>query len=102
VAEHADVWNSPAWTPAEFYELSRRLDEACAETGRDPASIERSKQLLVRRDAAADVRGQLLELIEAGCAHFVLAPLPPWTPGTAEWLAEEVVEPVLAEVPGVR
>lgn len=102
VARHADVWNCPAWTAEEFRGMNRRLDEVCAEAGRDPREIERSKQLLVPRDGAAEARDQLLELAEAGCTHFVLAPLPPWTPGTATWLAEEVVQPVLAELPRGR
>jgi alkanesulfonate monooxygenase SsuD/methylene tetrahydromethanopterin reductase-like flavin-dependent oxidoreductase (luciferase family) len=97
VAEHADLWNCPARTAEELHEKSRVLDEACAAFGRDPGEIERSKQVLVARDDTAGARRQLLDAIEAGCTHLVLAPLPPWAPGTATWLAEEIAEPVRAE-----
>jgi hypothetical protein len=43
------------------------------------------------------VRDQLVELIEAGVSHIVLAALPPIPP--VRWLAEEIVEPVLAQLP---
>jgi alkanesulfonate monooxygenase SsuD/methylene tetrahydromethanopterin reductase-like flavin-dependent oxidoreductase (luciferase family) len=44
----------------------------------------------------AEVRDQLVELIDAGVSHVVLAALPPIPP--IRWLAEEIVEPVLAQV----
>ena len=44
-ARHADVWNaSGASRPEDLTELSRRLDQACAQIGRDPATIRRSVQ----------------------------------------------------------
>ena len=51
-------------------------------------------------DDAPAARRQLLEAIEAGCTHLVLAPLRPWPPSPAAWLAEQVIEPVLAETTG--
>jgi len=45
VARYADVWNgSNASTPGAAAELSQKLDEACAQIGRDPAQIRRSAQ----------------------------------------------------------
>jgi alkanesulfonate monooxygenase SsuD/methylene tetrahydromethanopterin reductase-like flavin-dependent oxidoreductase (luciferase family) len=45
VARHADEWNM--WSsPAEFAERSQVLDAACADLGRDPATIARSTQAL--------------------------------------------------------
>jgi F420-dependent oxidoreductase-like protein len=45
VARYADVWNvSNASTPGAAAELSQKLDEACAQVGRDPAQIRRSAQ----------------------------------------------------------
>ena len=45
VARFADVWNgSNASTPGAAAELSQKLDEACAQIGRDPAQIRRSAQ----------------------------------------------------------
>jgi hypothetical protein len=42
------------------------------------------------------VRDHLVELIDAGVSHIVLAALPPIPP--VSWLAEEIVAPVLARV----
>jgi alkanesulfonate monooxygenase SsuD/methylene tetrahydromethanopterin reductase-like flavin-dependent oxidoreductase (luciferase family) len=42
VARHADEWNVPSDGD------SANLDEACAETGRDPAEIRRSVQLFIQ------------------------------------------------------
>jgi alkanesulfonate monooxygenase SsuD/methylene tetrahydromethanopterin reductase-like flavin-dependent oxidoreductase (luciferase family) len=95
VAEHADIWNCPSWNgSAELRHKSPILDEHCAAIGRDPAEIIRSVQVLVRDPAPA--RDLLLDLIDAGARHLVLAPVPP-LPAPA-WLAEHVVEPVLAQL----
>ena len=99
VAEHADIWNAPVRTIEEFRHKSRVLDEHCATVGRDPSEIVRSKQLLVNAvDPSAPEATQraLLDLIDAGARHLVLAPFPPLPP--AGWLAEEIVEPVLERV----
>lgn len=97
VAEHADIWNCPLWGGAE--ELRRKsaiLDEHCAAIGRDPAEITRSVQLLMRDPDPAPTRDALLELIDAGARHLVLAPVPPLP--SARRLADEIVEPVLAQL----
>jgi alkanesulfonate monooxygenase SsuD/methylene tetrahydromethanopterin reductase-like flavin-dependent oxidoreductase (luciferase family) len=96
VAEHADIWNCAGRGVAEFRRKSAVLDEHCAAIGRDPAQIIRSMQVLVRMDDRGAARAQLLELISAGAAHLVLAPVPPWPDRPAAWLAEEIVAPVLA------
>jgi alkanesulfonate monooxygenase SsuD/methylene tetrahydromethanopterin reductase-like flavin-dependent oxidoreductase (luciferase family) len=110
-AEHADIWNCPTrGDAAEFRRKSAVLDEHCAAIGRDPAEITRSVQLIIRppeRPAGAaggaglppvsdptTARNLLLEFIEAGATHLVLAPVPPY-PGL-RWLAEEIIEPVRA------
>jgi alkanesulfonate monooxygenase SsuD/methylene tetrahydromethanopterin reductase-like flavin-dependent oxidoreductase (luciferase family) len=103
VAEHADMWNFPAWTAEEFRRKNQVLDDHCAAIGRDPKEIVRSMQVIVRcADPAAPeaTRDMLLELIDAGVTHLVLAAVPP--PGQdqfrpAQWLAEEIIEPVLAQ-----
>jgi len=102
VAEHADIWNCPSRTADEFRHKSRVLDEHCAAVGRDPAEIVRSVQLLIEMadpSAPAAARERLLELIDAGARHLVLAPIPPWPPNPAHRLADEIVEPVLAQLP---
>jgi alkanesulfonate monooxygenase SsuD/methylene tetrahydromethanopterin reductase-like flavin-dependent oxidoreductase (luciferase family) len=112
VAEHADIWNCPvSGDLAEFRRLSADLDEQCAAIGRDPATIVRSVQLLVRAPGVATSDGQpslpalddpararerILELVDAGVRHVVLAPVAPSIDRPARWLANEVVEPVRA------
>jgi alkanesulfonate monooxygenase SsuD/methylene tetrahydromethanopterin reductase-like flavin-dependent oxidoreductase (luciferase family) len=99
-AEHASIWNCPIPTAAGFRERDRVLREHCAAIGRDPGEIVRSMQTVVRCDepgAAAAARGWLLEVIEAGVTHLVLAPVLAGRP--VRWLTDEVIEPVLAQVP---
>jgi alkanesulfonate monooxygenase SsuD/methylene tetrahydromethanopterin reductase-like flavin-dependent oxidoreductase (luciferase family) len=98
VAEHADIWNCPARTAEEFRHKSRVLDEHCAAAGRDPAGITRSMQVLVRPGDLAASQALLLELIDAGATHLVLAPVPPWPDRPAQWLADEVAAPVAAQL----
>ncbi len=111
VAEHADIWNCPTrGDAAEFRRLSAMLDEHCAAIGRDPAAIARSIQVIVAtgaaestsqpglpgiRDAAA-TRDLLFEFIDAGVRHIVLAPVVRDIDRPVQWLADEIVEPVLA------
>ena len=97
VAEHADIWNCPARTAEEYSHKNRVLLDHCAAVGRDSREITRSVQILVRGDDPAAARGLLLELIDAGVTHLVLGPIPPWPGSPARWLAEEIIEPVLAE-----
>jgi alkanesulfonate monooxygenase SsuD/methylene tetrahydromethanopterin reductase-like flavin-dependent oxidoreductase (luciferase family) len=112
VAEHADIWNCPTrGDVAEFRRKSAVLDDHCAAVGRNPSDIRRSVQILVGAgqptpavttsgqnlppvlDPAA-TRSVLIDFIEAGASHIVLAPI-----GVPlRWLADEVVEPVLAAV----
>jgi hypothetical protein len=57
-------------------------------------------QTVVRCDepgAAAAARAWLLEVIEAGVTRLVLAPVLAGRP--VRWLVDEVIEPVLAQVP---
>ena len=113
VAEHADIWNCPTrGSVEEFRRKSAVLDEHCAAIGRDPAEIVRSVQVLVTREeqppapagsalpsyfGPAAARDHLVALIDAGARHLVLASV-----GTAsvQWLADEVVGPVLASAGG--
>jgi alkanesulfonate monooxygenase SsuD/methylene tetrahydromethanopterin reductase-like flavin-dependent oxidoreductase (luciferase family) len=113
VARHADIWNCPTRGDVEeFRHKSGVLDEHCAAIGRDPRQIVRSVQILVSAAAQspaasstssslprfmgpAAVHDLLIELIDAGAEHFVLAPVPPYP--SVRWLADEIVEPVLAD-----
>ena len=56
-------------------------------------------QTIVRCDdpgAPAATRARLLEMIDAGVTHLVLAAVLSGRP--VRWLADEIIEPVLAEV----
>ncbi len=103
VAEHADIWNCPTRGDVEeFRRKSGVLDEHCAAIGRDPSEIRRSVQVLVGAGQQAQnlprivdlaaTRDLLLDFIDAGANHLVLAPI-----GVPlRRLVDEVVEPVLA------
>ncbi len=98
VAEHADIWTYPGPPGAGFRQRDQVLREHCAAIGRDPAEITRSMQLIVRcdePDAVPAARGQLLDRIEAGVTHLVIAALLGSRP--VRWVADEIVFPVLAE-----
>lgn len=98
VAEHADIWNYSG-APQEFRKRDQVLNEHCAAIGRDPNEIVRSMQTIVRCDdpgAPAATRALLLEMIDAGVTHLVLAAILSGRP--VQWLADEIIEPVIAEV----
>jgi alkanesulfonate monooxygenase SsuD/methylene tetrahydromethanopterin reductase-like flavin-dependent oxidoreductase (luciferase family) len=97
VAEHADLWNYPGGPGAEFRRRDEALAERCAAVGRDPAEITRSMQIIVRcdePDVRSTTRAALLEMIDAGVTHIVLAAVLGSRP--VQWLADEIVEPVRA------
>ena len=97
VAEHADIWNYPGPPSPEFRQRSQVLDKHCAAIGRDPADITRSMQTIVRCDdpaAPAATRALLLEMIDAGVTHIVLAAI--LGGRSLRWVADEIVEPVIA------
>jgi alkanesulfonate monooxygenase SsuD/methylene tetrahydromethanopterin reductase-like flavin-dependent oxidoreductase (luciferase family) len=98
VAEHADIGNYPGPPSAEFRQRDQVLSEHCAAIGRDSSKIARSMQTIVRCDdpaAPAAARALLLEMIEAGVTHIVLAAILGGRP--VRWLADEIIEPVLAQ-----
>ena len=64
---------------------------------RDPREITRSAQIFLSRDDPAATRAMATELIDAGVRHLVLAPRERPYRG-AQWVADEVIAPVLAEL----
>ena len=97
VAEHADIWNYPGPPSPQFRERSQVLDEHCAAIGRDSSEIARSMQTIVRCEdprAPAATRALLLEMIDAGVTHIVIAAILGGRP--LQWVADEIIEPVLA------
>ncbi len=101
VARYADIWNFGGGSVEDFIHKSQVLDEHCAAIGRDPASIERSVQYRVTpNDDLNAVRDRLRGFIQAGATHIIPYLAPPYLPGIARRLADEVVEPLRAEFTG--
>ena len=77
IARHADEWNMPSHEgPQVWGAASVRLDEACAEVGRDPAAVLRSVQLFLHPREPDQVDRQLALLPhyrDLGCQHVVLS-----------------------------
>jgi probable F420-dependent oxidoreductase len=84
-AELADHWNASLRSPSDTAALMRAVDEACGAVGRDPATLTRSAEALVRTIAATadeppddqEVRGEpsaiaerLLEYSAVGVDHL--------------------------------
>jgi alkanesulfonate monooxygenase SsuD/methylene tetrahydromethanopterin reductase-like flavin-dependent oxidoreductase (luciferase family) len=98
VAEHADIWNYPGGPGPDFAERNKVLDEHCAAIGRDGGEITRSMQTIVRCDDPAEpaaTRSILLQMIEAGVCHIVLAAILGDRP--LRWVADEIIGPVQDE-----
>lgn len=104
VAQHADIWASPTFTAADFRRKNTALDDHCAAIGRDPAEITRSAQVFFtaqdppaggspRFPGPAGARDLLTELIDSGARHLVLGPI---GAPSLQWVASEVIRPVLA------
>jgi probable F420-dependent oxidoreductase len=69
VAAMADAWNGSG--PPELYAaLNERLDECCAEIGRDPASVERTVALNPK------LLDRWEEYVEGGAEHLIV--MVPW------------------------
>lgn len=78
VAMHADEWNAPGvgLTPEGYKELASRLDEHCAEVGRDPAEIRRSVQLFIfpsDDEQVCELPKTIEEFEAVGVQHVVLS-----------------------------
>jgi len=94
VAEHADLWNYPGGLDDAFADRNAKLVQHCRAIGRDPASITRSMQLVVRAaepDVVPKARATIERMIDAGVQHIVLAAV--LGDHGVEWLADEVVRP---------
>ncbi|MFN8031957.1 MAG: TIGR03560 family F420-dependent LLM class oxidoreductase [Mycobacterium sp.] len=77
IARHADEWNMPSHEgPQQWGEANARLDQACAEVGRNPVQVRRSVQLFLHPRDPDQVSAQLdllPEYRELGCQHAVLS-----------------------------
>jgi F420-dependent oxidoreductase-like protein len=97
VARYANIWNAMAQTPEEFTRKSAILDEHCAAIGRDPATIERSIQLIINPNDMAAGRDTLRGFIQAGVTHIVCYLRPPYAEGIAQHVADEIAQPLRDE-----
>ncbi len=95
-ARHADVWNTPGHDLDLAARRSARLDEQCAETGRDPETIVRSIHLGVSYDDPERTRADVAGARSVGFSHFVLGLAPPYPESVVPWLVDEIVAPSLA------
>ena len=65
-----------------------------AAIGRDPNTIVRSMQIMVKPDNLGDTREEAKSFIEAGATHIVLGLRSPYPEGIVHRIAEEIVEPL--------
>ncbi|MEY9856636.1 alkanesulfonate monooxygenase SsuD/methylene tetrahydromethanopterin reductase-like flavin-dependent oxidoreductase (luciferase family) [Catenulispora sp. GAS73] len=96
VAEHADIWNIPGPphnSVESLAERSRVLDQHCVAAGRDPAEVERSVQLIVAEDGAAEARETIAALAAVGFRHVVVGSWRMYQADGMKWLVEEVIRP---------
>ncbi len=90
-ARHADIWNVSGSDLVDAAARSARLDRACADIGRDPASLTRSVVLQLPPDDARAGREQVERATAAGFGHIVLGLPAPWPEGVARWVADEII-----------
>lgn len=102
IAQEADIWNIPGPphnSLETIVERSSVLDAHCAAIGRDPQEITRSVQYILSFDDVSGSRKTILDLIAAGMNHIVLSLRPPHPDGVAQWLVDEIIHPIRAELP---
>jgi alkanesulfonate monooxygenase SsuD/methylene tetrahydromethanopterin reductase-like flavin-dependent oxidoreductase (luciferase family) len=88
-ARWADQWNYPdyVYDPADFGAKLARLEESCAEIGRDVSEIEVSVQFRSDGDVAEALdRADAYE--EVGAHHLLVSFVPPLDPAAPEKVAE--------------
>jgi len=93
VAQHADLWNIPGHDIADAVKRSTRLDQLCAEIGRDPASIKRSIHLAVAYDRAGATRDSIARAVDCCFQHIILGLPAPYPEGVAGWVTSELISP---------
>jgi F420-dependent oxidoreductase-like protein len=86
-ARYADVWNTPGDRPEDFADLSRVLDEHCAEVGRDPAEIRRTVQVRMP-ERPADLLPTVEDYAEVGVDDVIILV----RPGIAQEQAGQAAE----------
>ena len=97
VARHADIWNFFASTVEELNHKLEVLARHCEAVGRDPSTIVLSTQHRVDYNDIGEARDALRPFIAAGASHIILNLNAPYPEGIVHRVAEEIVEPLLAE-----
>ncbi len=97
VAKYADIWNFVGGPIELFRQKNEVLDRHCATIGRDPATIERSVQVMAVPNDLDTTRNTLRNLIAEGATHLIMNLRAPYPEGIVHLLAEEVAEPLRAE-----
>ena len=91
VAQFADWWNTPFWSPADYTAGAEILAEHCAAIGRDPGTIRHSTHVFVLADQSVDeIADALGGVIEAGVDQPIGYFQPPFGPEPLERAAEAV------------
>jgi alkanesulfonate monooxygenase SsuD/methylene tetrahydromethanopterin reductase-like flavin-dependent oxidoreductase (luciferase family) len=101
-ARHADGWNAAYISAAEYGRLSATIDRCCEDEGRDPASLERSVNLMFlvgANEAAAAEAERQLDAQWGAMADRVRAGA---LVGTPERVVEQVAAYVAAGAGGVN
>jgi F420-dependent oxidoreductase-like protein len=99
-AEYANIWNYVGQSVEEFRHKNEVLDGHCRAINRDPATIQRSVQLVMNPDDMAGNRKRVQDFIEAGATHLILNLRAPYPQHIVQRLAEEVAEPLKAQYEG--
>ena len=97
IAQYADIWDCSVESPEMYRDKSRVLDNHCMAMGRDPMTIERSRHISVEPSNLEATVVETRRFIQAGATHIIFqVPVRP-SLGLLPRLAQEVVEPLLAE-----
>lgn len=94
VAKYADIWNFAGGPPEMLRHKNAVLDAHCAAIGRDPATIERSVQLMVDPADLPAMLETVRSFIAEGATHIILNLRAPYPEGIVQRLAEEIAEPL--------
>ncbi|MGB8345337.1 MAG: LLM class F420-dependent oxidoreductase [Ktedonobacteraceae bacterium] len=97
VARHANIWNFVGGSVEDFRHKQEVLDRHCEAIGRDPVTITRSIQSMINYNNIGATRDTIRPYIAEGASHIVLNLRAPYPEGIVHRLAEEIVEPLLAE-----
>jgi len=97
VARHANIWNFVGGSVEDFRHKQEVLDRHCEAIGRDSSTIACSIQSMIDYNNIGATRDTIRPYIAEGASHIVLNLRAPYPEGIVHRLAEEIVEPLLAE-----